>query len=107
MGTRFVQEVPRLILATQHDGKPGSPDAQLLCDIDISILGAPPARYMEYSKAIREEYGWVANGQYVEGRRKVLESFLLRSPLFHLGAFEDKFARQAKLNLEDELGGLG
>ena len=62
---------------------------------------------MEYSNAIRKEYAWVAGDQYAEGRRKVLESFLLRTPLFYLEVFEDKFARQAKLNLDFELGSLG
>ncbi len=37
-----------LIVATRHGGSPTSPDATLLVDVDLAILGAPVERFDEY-----------------------------------------------------------
>ncbi|HEY2257390.1 MAG TPA: N-methyl-D-aspartate receptor NMDAR2C subunit, partial [Variovorax sp.] len=37
--------VQALVLATRHDALPVEPDARLLVDIDLSIIGAAPARF--------------------------------------------------------------
>jgi hypothetical protein len=44
------ERVRALILATKHDALPAAGDAQLLVDIDLSILGASDARFVEYEE---------------------------------------------------------
>ena len=51
--------VHALIMATRHSQTPATPDARLLVDIDLAILGAAPARFDEYERQIRDEYGFV------------------------------------------------
>ncbi len=48
-----------LVLATRHAADPGTPDARLLVDIDLSILGQPPEVFDRYEAAVRREYAWV------------------------------------------------
>ncbi len=49
----LVGRVHALVMATRHDQAPATPDEQLLVDIDLSILGAAPARFVEYERQIR------------------------------------------------------
>lgn len=108
----FLSNTPRastvadLIMATKH-GKDGlSADSALICDIDLSILGRPPAEYAAYAAAIRLEYAWVPPTQYAEGRSRVLGSFLKRPALFSHRLFQQRFDAAAKINLTWELSQL-
>jgi predicted metal-dependent HD superfamily phosphohydrolase len=74
-----------------------------ICDIDLSILGRPPAEYAAYAAAIRLEYAWVPPPQYAEGRSRVLGGFLKREALFHHMEFQQRFDAPAKVNLTWEL----
>lgn len=56
MSDAIIQRVTALILATCHDAAPQTCDQQLLLDIDLSILGAPAARFAEYTQQVRAEY---------------------------------------------------
>src|SRR5690606_13982957 len=51
-----VARVHALVMATCHSALPEGPDAELLVDIDLAILGATPARFAEYERQIRVEY---------------------------------------------------
>ena len=95
--------VADLIRATRHDGRPGTPDSALLCDIDLSILGRPPAVYDAYARAIRQEYAWVPLPDFVRGRTRVLESFLDRPSVFALEKMEEIYGEHARTNLEREI----
>lgn len=99
--------VAELILATKHAGEWGSGDAGVLCDIDLSILGRTPERYDEYAAAIRQEYGWVAEEDYVSGRAKVLKGLLARERIFGTEAFWERYELQARENMEEEMARLG
>jgi predicted metal-dependent HD superfamily phosphohydrolase len=46
------QRVHDLIMATCHTALPASPDQALLVDIDLAILGAPAARFAQYTRQI-------------------------------------------------------
>lgn len=99
--------VERLILATQtHTAAPDDPDAALLLDADLAVLGAAPADYARYAQAIRQEYAWVPEDRYREGRRKVLNSFLERPRLYHTPALFARFEETARANLKRESEGL-
>lgn len=78
------------------------PDAALFLDLDLSVLGLPPAQYRHYAAAIRKEYAWVAAIPYRLGRAAVLKKFLARSELYFTPYFRQKLEAQARHNLQRE-----
>ena len=97
------QRVYELILATQHDHKPTTADAALLIDIDLSILGQPPARFALYDQAIRREYDWVPAATFRTRRSAVLQHFLDRPRIYQTDHFYSRFEAQARQNLAQAL----
>lgn len=95
----FLESVRALILATKHIASPADPDAALLTDIDLSILGQPPARFTEFEEQIREEYIWVADADFAAGRADVLKGFLERRFIYATEVFRAKYESQARENL--------
>lgn len=91
--------VAQLVMATRHDAVPGDIDAQVLVDVDLSILGAPPARFEEYERQVREEYRWVPGLIYRRKRREILESFLARPTIYNTERFIERYEAQARRNL--------
>ncbi len=87
--------VASLIRKTKtHDAGDDAPDAQVLLDADLAILGANAPAYRAYSEKIRQEYAWVPEADYRLGRRRVLETFLSRPKIFHfLSGLEDSARR--------------
>jgi predicted metal-dependent HD superfamily phosphohydrolase len=57
-----------LILATQHNAIPQTPNARLLVDIDLAILGASEERFDLYEKQVRQEYHWVLENEFCNAR---------------------------------------
>jgi predicted metal-dependent HD superfamily phosphohydrolase len=102
----FEAGVATLILATRHDAPPSTPDAGLVVDIDLSVLGRPPAEFDAYEAAIREEFRWVPDLLFRPGRAKVLQSFLARPAIYTSDFFRDRYERQARANLERSLSRL-
>lgn len=91
--------VRELVLATRHDALPQGQDAQLLVDIDLSILGAEPARFAEYEQQIRAEYGFVPGFLFRHKRRAILQAFLDRPQLYATPFMHERFEAQARINL--------
>jgi predicted metal-dependent HD superfamily phosphohydrolase len=75
-------------------------DARVLIDADLAILGASEPVYRRYAENIRQEYAWVPEPEYREGRRRVLQSFLSRPRIYHLLS---QLEEQARRNLADEI----
>ncbi|GAA0765828.1 N-methyl-D-aspartate receptor NMDAR2C subunit [Ideonella azotifigens] len=96
--------VHALIMATSHTAVPAGPDAQLLVDIDLAILGAEPARFAEYEQQIRAEYSFVPRWLFRRKRRAILASFLERQQLYSTGFFHDRLEARARLNLAQAIG---
>jgi predicted metal-dependent HD superfamily phosphohydrolase len=94
-----------LVLVTRHNAAPRSTDEAILVDIDLSILGAAPQRFVEYETAIREEYNWVPRFVFDFKRRSILKEFRRRDPIFCISHFAKRFEQQARENLERSLGG--
>jgi predicted metal-dependent HD superfamily phosphohydrolase len=97
----------QLILVTRHAADPTTPDQQLLLDVDLSILGAPTARFEAYESQVRFEYSWVPETAYCDARGKILRGFLARPVLFHTAHFSRLFEAQARKNLRRSLDRLG
>ena len=103
----IVRETERLILLTKsHAPTAGDRAGAILVGADLAVLGAPPAEYDAYALAIRQEYGWVSEAAYRDGRREVLELFLRRPRIY---TSEEMFALReaaARRNLEREIAAL-
>jgi predicted metal-dependent HD superfamily phosphohydrolase len=94
-----VDRVHGLIMATRHSQVPSTPDAKLLVDIDLAILGAEPARFAQYERQIRDEYGFVPEPLFRDKRAEILRAFFERPALFATPAFAQSFDTKARANL--------
>ena len=97
------ERVHELIMTTRHEAIPSGADAELLIDVDLSILGAAPERFDEYERQIREEYGWVPAFVFRRKRAEILEGFLARPSIFSTVHFRSRYERQARDNLARSL----
>jgi predicted metal-dependent HD superfamily phosphohydrolase len=88
-----------MVMATRHNVQPSTPDAQLLVDIDLAILGATPARFAEYEQQIRDEYRHVPGLIFRMKRRAVLSGFLAREHLYATAAYRERYEAVARANL--------
>ena len=100
------QRIYALIMFTRHAAEPVGIDAQVLVDADLSILGAPPARFQEYEAQVRSEYGWVPDAMFRTTRAKILKEFLGRPHLYCTAHFRERYEAQARRNLQHSLGYL-
>jgi len=101
------QEVGRLIRLTKtHDVQSDDRLGAILISIDLSILGAEPARYDAYAAAIRQEFIHVPDPDYRAGRARVLRHFAARPVIFPDAVFAARYDRQARKNLARELAAL-
>jgi predicted metal-dependent HD superfamily phosphohydrolase len=104
---RVAAEVARLVRLTRH-AEPATDEAgRLVCDIDLSVLGRPPAEFDAYDAAIRAEYAWVPEEAFREGRRRVLRALLARDPLYGTERFRGRYEEPARANLRRALARLG
>jgi predicted metal-dependent HD superfamily phosphohydrolase len=99
--------VHALVMATRHAAEPEGADATLLVDVDLSILGAPDARFAEYERQIRREYEWVPEPAYRGARAKVLRSFLDRPAIYGTPWFASRLEERARTNLARSIRELG
>lgn len=91
--------VADLILATKHNAIPTSLDAQLIVDIDLSILGQDTATFDAYERAIRQEYSFVPEDAFRTGRARILRSFLDRPSIYCTEPFRSRYEQPARENL--------
>jgi predicted metal-dependent HD superfamily phosphohydrolase len=96
-----------LILATKHNSAPATPDAALLVDVDLAILGAPLERFDEYERLVRQEYAWVPGFVFRRKRREILESFLARPHVYSTKHFRASLEATARANLARSIQLLG
>jgi predicted metal-dependent HD superfamily phosphohydrolase len=96
-----------LIRATRtHHADTDDADASVLLDADLCILGADEAVYDAYARAIRQEYAWVPDDEFRQGRTRVLQGFLQREQLFRLERMRRQYEERAKQNLMREIASL-
>ena len=100
------QRVYELVMATRHDQMPRGTDACFVVDIDLAILGSPPARFERYDQDIRKEYELVPRFRYRNQRAKVLQGFLDRPRLFQTEPAHEMLEAQARINLSAAISRL-
>jgi predicted metal-dependent HD superfamily phosphohydrolase len=99
-------EVARLVRLTDHARPAEDPLGALVCDVDLSILGRPPAEFAEYERRIRAEYDRVPESLYRTGRASVLAGFLAREPLYRTEHFRALYEVAARRNLKHSMESL-
>jgi predicted metal-dependent HD superfamily phosphohydrolase len=97
------QRVYDHILATRHVQESFSGDADLVVDVDLSILGREPETYDQFEQAIRREYKWVPWTVYRTKRGEILSSFLRRPNIYATEHFRNRFEARARANLARRL----
>jgi predicted metal-dependent HD superfamily phosphohydrolase len=90
-------------MATRHKAVPRGTDAEILVDVDLSILGAAPERFDQYERQVREEYAWVPHFLFRRERKAILKEFLARPRIFSTTHFRDRYEQQARSNIERSL----
>ncbi|MYT72191.1 MULTISPECIES: hypothetical protein [unclassified Streptomyces] len=99
-----VEEVARLVrLTVTHDPAPGDTDGETLCDADLAVLAADPETYAAYTRAVREEYGFVPDKAFREGRAAILRQLLDLPALFRTPYGKKHWEAAARENLTTEL----
>lgn len=100
LSSGFSGEVERLIRATDHCVQASDGAGQLIQDIDFSILGRAPEVFDAYEQKIREEYSWVTETAYFEGRSEFLKNLMERERLYLTGFGFESFEIRARSNIE-------
>ncbi len=104
--TTMADRIVNIILATRHDFPAELPDAQLVADLDLSILAAPSGRFEEYQHQIREEYAFMPAREFQLRRTKILEGFLSRAAIYQTEWFRATLERVARTNIANELANI-
>ncbi len=94
------------IIATKYHQSTEDTDTNYFTDADLSILGSDEMSYSNYTKQIRKEYRRFPDILYKPGRKKVLMHFLEFKNIFKTKYFQDKFEKQARINISTELQSL-
>ncbi|MFD0143865.1 MULTISPECIES: HD domain-containing protein [unclassified Streptomyces] len=103
-----VAEVARLVrLTTTHDPAPGDLNGEALCDADLAILATDEDTYGGYTRAVREEYAFVPDDDFRQGRAAVLGRLLSLPRLFRTPYGAAAWEERARRNLARELKELG
>jgi len=104
---REPREIVRQLILCTKTHEPGDvPDAALLIDIDLSILGQPAARFWEYEQAVRAEYSWVPPVEFAQKRTAILSQFLSRPAIYRTELFRSRYEATARANLEAAIAQL-
>lgn len=76
--------------------------SQFVCDADLAILAEPPGTYKEYVEKVREEYYMYTDDEWIGGRIKFLEKYLIKPKFFYLSCNE-RLNHNARENMQAEL----
>lgn len=109
LSTPYIQEVGRLImLSKEHEiiKVKKDNDGALFNDIDLSILGQPPAVFDLYDRNIWKEWVFekvVTNDEFVKSRVEFFEEILGRLRIYSTPYFRAKYEKTAKTNVKRAL----
>jgi len=111
-GDDRIARIAAMIRATAGHAVPAFADAgaaqdcALFLDMDLAILGSAPAAFEAYERAVRREYDWVSEPQWIAGRRAVVAGFLARPAIYATAAFRATHEAAARRNLADAMARL-
>ncbi len=99
LGPGLANSAAALVMATKEHDKTFHPDAPLLVDIDLSILGQDAKRFWEYEEQIRKEYEWVSENVFKAKRAEILGRFLARARIYNTAHYFQNYEARARANL--------
>jgi predicted metal-dependent HD superfamily phosphohydrolase len=99
----IAETVATLVLVTKHVTLPDTLNEQLICDIDLSVLGREPEEFVAFEAKIRREYARVPEPAYRRERSVVLNEFLRRPTIYQTDYFRTRYEARARDNLHDLL----
>jgi predicted metal-dependent HD superfamily phosphohydrolase len=99
-------EVKRLVLATGHDRVPLRYDEAIICDADLSILGADEDAFDRYEKLVREEWAHVPDLLFATARTTILKRFIDKPWIYMTDYGRLRWERQARANLKRSVAQL-
>lgn len=102
----LVAKVRAGILATRHSKPPGPGDAALIADVDLTILGSSAPEYDAYRAAIRQEFAFAGDDQYIPGRTAFVQRMLDKPAIYATAWFKRELEIRARDNLYRELDDL-
>jgi predicted metal-dependent HD superfamily phosphohydrolase len=97
-----VARIATYIRATESHAA-GSPDAKVVVDVDLSILGEDPAVFARFEDEIRREYAWVDKASYARGRAAVLRRFQERPFIYATSLFRARLEARARASIAASL----
>ena len=97
------QRVHDLIMATKHDVAVDNPDAALVVDVDLSILGADSEAFERFERNVRKEYWWVPGDLFRKTRAAILQSFLDRGSVYMTAYFRARAEHRARRNVANAI----
>lgn len=93
-----VERVVSLILATKdHDGTEGDEGLDALLDADLSTFADDDDG--KNGDLIRQEYASVPEEAFRAGRKRILQHFLAREPLYRTEPMRTRYEAKAKANI--------
>lgn len=98
-----VDRVARLVDATSHRSESEENDHRLIVDIDLSVFGWDPERFVRYETQVRSEYRCVPWPVYRKSRTSVLREFLERPRIYLTDRFFEHHEDRARKNLRKAL----
>ncbi len=105
-GEARADRVHALILATMHDAPVSDPDARLLVDVDLAILGADDGTFQRFEHDVRREYRWIPGPVFRRARRRILQSFLDSESVYLTEPMRQRYEASARENLRKAVAAL-
>ncbi|MEC4814060.1 MAG: hypothetical protein SAK29_12420 [Scytonema sp. PMC 1069.18] len=103
----MIARIASMILNTKNHHAPlDDIDSQILLDADLSILGSNQLKYNAYARAIRQEYSWLSDKEYQDGRKSVLQNFLRKDKIYFTNKAYQLLELKARENIKAELMNL-
>jgi predicted metal-dependent HD superfamily phosphohydrolase len=106
-GEQDIDAIDRLTrLTAEHEAEASEPLDAAFHDADLWILSAPRTRFDSYCDQVREEYAYVPDEDYRNGRSAILGPLLHRDGIYRTAHARLAWETPARINLGRELARL-
>lgn len=102
-----IAKVAALIRATKHNRAcPGDTDCQIILDADLATFASDWETQEAIERAIRQEYAFVPEAAYRQGRQAILQNFLQRDRIYYTEPMYREREAAARENIERSIAAL-